>query len=611
MTSFTSGERRLMTAQDLGSCAPSVTPGHAYTMPALLHRERHRRVFSVALPGRPRAAGLSFANSPAFAVSATYAVARYTTPPLPAGATGISIRPCRLDGVGRADLPPIGPYDLRDAASAGGPLIRSPRATAPRPGPPPPRRGRDRRARGRRDARGAARRRRSWFVHGATTLHSAGPSVLRDPWSTGGPVAAHDRAPKAPPPWLFAISGIPYGVGGGFGALIMPYLADHAGIDLGKIGWYGALLLVPPILQFLYAPIVDIGLARRHWLILVSVLGAACFFGALQMDLTIDSERQSFLALAVAGQLISGLSGSCNGGLMAQLMPDHLRGHPGERRAQASATCQRAVRSPGSLIILMIGNGYIDTRLVGATLVVMMVTPSLAILAVVEPRAQAQALDRRAVRRDVPGRRPGPVLARQRDQHRAVPVAGRHGCADELLHRHGGRVPRDDLGDRDHRGARERAGQRGRRARRRPPVRPLESPRGLLAVRVSDRRVRPRDDVVSAHRDDVRGRRHDLRADHRPVLRGVHRDGARDDRQGRRERVDAIRAVRGRRQRGDRVRRPRRHAVLEELRRRGHARQRRGAQHRGRRRARRRVHRDGLLQVAAPHARACRRAPAP
>ena len=187
------------------------------------------------------------------------------------------------------------------------------------------------------------------------------------------------HAHKAPPPWLFGISGIPYGVGGGFGALVMPYLADHAGIKLGEIGWYGTLLLVPPILQFLYAPIVDVGLSRRHWLILVSILGAACFFGALQMHL--PEEKGAFLALAVAGQLISGLSGSCNGGLLAQLMPDHKRG-------AASAFLNTGNLSgaalSGALIIFMTDQG-VDSKLVGAMLAAMMVTPAFAILMVVEP----------------------------------------------------------------------------------------------------------------------------------------------------------------------------------------------------------------------------------
>jgi MFS family permease len=184
---------------------------------------------------------------------------------------------------------------------------------------------------------------------------------------------------KPPPPWLFAISAIPYGVSGGFTAIIMPYMADHAGLKLDQIGWFVTLLFIPPIVQFLYAPIVDIGLQRKHWLILLSCLGAACFFGALQMRLPDDTVP--FLALAVAGTLISGLTGSCNGGLMAQLVPDHQRG-------QASAALNVGNLSgsalSGALVAWMIGNDF-NLQLIGIVLVVMMAAPSFAILMIVEP----------------------------------------------------------------------------------------------------------------------------------------------------------------------------------------------------------------------------------
>jgi len=75
-------------------------------------------------------------------------------------------------------------------------------------------------------------------------------------------VVGHGRChhcPLHPPPWLFGLTGVPYGVGGGFAATTMPFLARKAGISVGDIGWYGTALLFPPIIQFLYAPIVDIG----------------------------------------------------------------------------------------------------------------------------------------------------------------------------------------------------------------------------------------------------------------------------------------------------------------------------------------------------------------
>jgi MFS family permease len=136
-----------------------------------------------------------------------------------------------------------------------------------------------------------------------------------------------DDNPKHPPPWLFGITGIPYGVGGSFAAVTMPFFARNAHFTMGDIGWYGTALAFPPIVQFLYAPIVDIGPKRKHWFVIVTVLGAICFGAAVMMPL--PSRMTTFLVLAFLGQTISGLSGSCNGGLLATTMPDHLRGAAG------------------------------------------------------------------------------------------------------------------------------------------------------------------------------------------------------------------------------------------------------------------------------------------
>ena len=182
-----------------------------------------------------------------------------------------------------------------------------------------------------------------------------------------------------PPPWLFAVSGMPYGVVGSFGGQVMPYLTSRAGIKLDTIGWFGTLVLVPPMLQFLYAPIVDVGPKRKHWLIIVSVLGAAALVAACMMPL--PQHVNLFLAFAVVAQTISGLVGSCNGGLLAVSMPDELRG-------RASAWLNVGNLSGGALsaavAIWMTGHGF-EPLVIGLALAVMMVGPSLAILAVVEP----------------------------------------------------------------------------------------------------------------------------------------------------------------------------------------------------------------------------------
>jgi MFS family permease len=184
---------------------------------------------------------------------------------------------------------------------------------------------------------------------------------------------------KHPPPWLFALTGTAYGVVGQFAGLVMPYATEHAGAQLGDIGVYNALLFIPTFLVFLYAPLVDIGPRRKHWLVIVSTLGAACLIAAFQMKL--PDQIGLYLGFGFAAQLISGLVGSCSGGLMASAMPDALRGRAGGWYNVGNL-------SGGGLFaaaaIWMIGHD-VDPRLIGAGVAAMMVLPALGALWIDEP----------------------------------------------------------------------------------------------------------------------------------------------------------------------------------------------------------------------------------
>ncbi|HEU4734005.1 MAG TPA: MFS transporter [Kofleriaceae bacterium] len=191
---------------------------------------------------------------------------------------------------------------------------------------------------------------------------------------------------KHPPPWLFVLTGMPYGVAASFAGSVMPYVTADAGIDVDAIGWYGTLLLVPPVVQFLYAPIVDIGPRRKHWLVLVSVISAVFLIASCLMPL--PGHTTAFLACAAAAQLIAGLVGSCNGGLMAASLPDQLRG-------KASGWYNVGNLSGGGLsatvVILMVGH-HVAPAAIGTVLAAMMVLPALAALWIDEPaRAPASA----------------------------------------------------------------------------------------------------------------------------------------------------------------------------------------------------------------------------
>lgn len=201
--------------------------------------------------------------------------------------------------------------------------------------------------------------------------------------------------PKSPPAWLFGITGVPYGVGGSFVGMLMPNFAEHAGISLESIGWYTTLLFVPTWLQWLYAPIIDLGWQRRYWLILVATLGAVCFGGACFVP--IPEHINVFLALAFFGQLLSGLVGSCNGGLMASTMLDDARG-------KAGGWYNIGNLSGGALAagaIILMTSLELPRLLIGGAIVVMMIGPSVAALAILEPPSEKSKDVFRAMLRDV------------------------------------------------------------------------------------------------------------------------------------------------------------------------------------------------------------------
>jgi MFS family permease len=173
--------------------------------------------------------------------------------------------------------------------------------------------------------------------------------------------------------------GTAYGVTGAFAAQIMPYAAERAHIDIGAIGWFGTLMLVPSWFQFMLAPIVDVGLQRKHWQVLTAALSAACLFIAFSIDLR--AHLTAYLAFSVSSAVMAALISACNGALIAVTVPD-------EHRGAASAWYNVGNLSgggiSGALGIYMLGHD-VPSIWVGAMVAAITVVPSLAMLLVVEP----------------------------------------------------------------------------------------------------------------------------------------------------------------------------------------------------------------------------------
>ena len=127
-----------------------------------------------------------------------------------------------------------------------------------------------------------------------------------------------------PPPWLFGITNIPFGVAGGYTSVAMPFVLSKAGVPMSTIGGISAAVLVPLSWQFLWAPMLDVGLRRRTWLLLMAGLGALLLAASLLLKL--PTQLWPFEVCCVLGQGLTGLVSASNGALVATQVPPHLHG---------------------------------------------------------------------------------------------------------------------------------------------------------------------------------------------------------------------------------------------------------------------------------------------
>jgi peptidoglycan/xylan/chitin deacetylase (PgdA/CDA1 family) len=89
VTAFTNGDRKMVSAQDTGACAPAGTPGRTYTVTGWYKSAARPVIY--AYYRSSAGAWTYWAQSPSLAPSSSYVRAVWTTPALPAGATAVSV----------------------------------------------------------------------------------------------------------------------------------------------------------------------------------------------------------------------------------------------------------------------------------------------------------------------------------------------------------------------------------------------------------------------------------------------------------------------------------------------------------------------------------------
>jgi MFS family permease len=110
----------------------------------------------------------------------------------------------------------------------------------------------------------------------------------------------------------------------GFIWTALPFLLSKSGVSIEHISQIAAILYVPPILMFLWAPVVDVKLRRRTWLMAAAAAGAT--FTCLACPLIGPSYYAALsVLLFLGGSVLAIVYASC-GGLMATTLSPSRQG---------------------------------------------------------------------------------------------------------------------------------------------------------------------------------------------------------------------------------------------------------------------------------------------
>jgi peptidoglycan/xylan/chitin deacetylase (PgdA/CDA1 family) len=105
VTSVTSGDRKMVSGQDAGACAPAATPGKRYTATTWYKSPSGAIMF--AYYRNSSGSWVYWAQSPKIAAATSWTQAAWTTPAVPAGATAISVG-VGLTSVGSVTMDDLG-----------------------------------------------------------------------------------------------------------------------------------------------------------------------------------------------------------------------------------------------------------------------------------------------------------------------------------------------------------------------------------------------------------------------------------------------------------------------------------------------------------------------
>jgi MFS family permease len=164
----------------------------------------------------------------------------------------------------------------------------------------------------------------------------------------------------------------------GFIGTALPFLLSKSGASVEHISQMAAILTLPPMLMFLWTPVVDVKLRRRTWLVLAACSAAACACLACPL---IGPAHFSLLAclLFVGGALVALVFASC-GGLMATTLSPSAQG----KAAAWSQVGNWGGGVLGAALVLWLAQRT-SLGWIGVAMAVLILLPSLPAFSISEP----------------------------------------------------------------------------------------------------------------------------------------------------------------------------------------------------------------------------------
>lgn len=175
------------------------------------------------------------------------------------------------------------------------------------------------------------------------------------------------------PPWIFGITNIPFGVGNTYTSVAVPFLLRKAGLPMEQIAVISAISMLPLAYQLFWAPVIDLGIRRRSWLVLCATLGAFCL--AVTMFIKVPSHLLEYQIMLVLGQGLCGLVASCNGALVSTTVDPSKRG----RAAGWVNAANLGAAALGGGLVLTLAN-TVSSQVAAIALFLSAFLPSLAAL---------------------------------------------------------------------------------------------------------------------------------------------------------------------------------------------------------------------------------------